>query len=517
MARSFVPLAVVGLLIGAVVPGNAQTTDPAALRAAIAKVGGRVIIALKPGTGTFLRARGTPAVSAAKMDVIEQRMMKQYRLRVQSRAEIAAALFATIADSDVVRILADTNVDYIEPDQLSMPAVKPGWYGNGTAKKLDDIIPWGVADVKAPAAWAAGLTGAGVKVGIIDGGIDYANSQLNVVGGYNFPTSDPTPAGYMDDIGACDGHGTHIAGTVGARQDGQSVVGVAPGVQLYALKVLQDVGGSCLSFLSYQIAAVNYAATNGIRVVNISIGNSGYSPSYQTAITNAIAAGVTVVASAGNNGGGSIVYPGAYAGVIAVGALDQGDTPAGYESVGPGMFIAAPGTNVQSPPYPWRAGVEVGDFDGRSPRRWCGRLDAAGQPDVDTGTGRCGDQGERRGHLRARFRQQYGLGSGAGANERRYADAVVAQRCESGSAQHVGPAGERGHFDQASVTIAGTGASSTSWSASRRSTWLALTTASGTGSGVVTWTRNAGGLLPGTYVDTVTIAAAGVELPGPCI
>ena len=87
MARSFVPLAVVGLLIGAVVPGNAQTTDPAALRAAIAKVGGRVIIALKPGTGTFLRARGTPAVSAAKMDVIEQRMMKQYRLRVQSRAE----------------------------------------------------------------------------------------------------------------------------------------------------------------------------------------------------------------------------------------------------------------------------------------------------------------------------------------------------------------------------------------------------------------------------------------------
>lgn len=348
MARSFVPLAVVGLLIGAVVPGNAQTTDPAALRAAIAKVGGRVIIALKPGTGTFLRARGTPAVSAAKMDVIEQRMMKQYRLRVQSRAEIAAALFATIADSDVVRILADTNVDYIEPDQLSMPAVKPGWYGNGTAKKLDDIIPWGVADVKAPAAWAAGLTGAGVKVGIIDGGIDYANSQLNVVGGYNFPTSDPTPAGYMDDIGACDGHGTHIAGTVGARQDGQSVVGVAPGVQLYALKVFQDVGGSCLSFLSYQIAAVNYAATNGIRVVNISIGNSGYSPSYQTAITNAIAAGVTVVASAGNNGGGSIVYPGAYAGVIAVGALDQGDTPAGYESVGPEMFIAAPGTNVQS-------------------------------------------------------------------------------------------------------------------------------------------------------------------------
>src|ERR1019366_3675426 len=91
-----------------------------------------------------------------------------------------------------------------------------------------------------------------------------------------------------------------------------------------------------------------WAVANGLSVVNMSLGSAGTSVAYQTAVTNAIAAGVTIVAAAGNSGGGAIAYPAAYTGVIAVGALDAGNTPAGYESVGPQMFVAAPGSGILS-------------------------------------------------------------------------------------------------------------------------------------------------------------------------
>ncbi|MGH7594430.1 MAG: S8 family serine peptidase [Gemmatimonadales bacterium] len=499
MARRTAWLFLASLLIPAG-SARAQSIDTLALRSAIAQVGGRVIIALKSGRGASLLQSAGAQMPATQMASIEQRITRQYPLSVHGRAAIASALFATIADSDVARVLADSNVGIIVPDQLGQPA------GAASVPRaaVAETTPWGVADVAAPKAWSAGVTGAGIKVGIIDGGIDYTNPDLNVVGGYDLTTSSGAPSAYTDNIASCGGHGTHVAGTVGAKLDGQGVVGVAPGVSLYALKVFQDMSGSCLAWESNQIAALNWAATNGIRVVNISIGNSSYNPIYQNAITSAIAAGVTVVASAGNNSGGAVVYPGAYAGVIAVGALDQGNTPASYESVGPQMWIAAPGTNILSTLPGGTTGFKSGTSMAAphvvgvaalllqaNPTWTPAQVQAAikasaidlGAPGFDNSTG-------------------WGLVQApTGGSGSIPVTVAVSPGARSASVAQ----GSAAPGDNATVTLAGTNAATTAWSATKKKSWTTLTTASGTGSGTLAWSRSSTGLGVGTYVDTLTV------------
>ena len=149
----------------------------------------------------------------------------------------------------------------------------------------------------------AGNTGQGVKLAVIDTGLDYIHDDpdnvpyvvdpeflSNYSGGYDFVNNDSDP---MDD----NGHGTHVAGTIAADKNGYLVVGVAPGVDLYALKVLGATGSGDYSGL---IAALGWAVDHDIDVVNISLGGHDASAALQTAVANAAAAGLTIVAASGN-------------------------------------------------------------------------------------------------------------------------------------------------------------------------------------------------------------------------
>ena len=97
---------------------------------------------------------------------------------------------------------------------------------------------WGVKRIGAGIVHDGGNEGLGVKVAIIDSGIDYTHPDLNgnFAGGHDFVNGDTDP---MDD----NGHGTHVAGSAGAEDNSSGVVGVAPQAQLYALKVLSSAGG----------------------------------------------------------------------------------------------------------------------------------------------------------------------------------------------------------------------------------------------------------------------------------
>lgn len=201
---------------------------------------------------------------------------------------------------------------------------------------------WGVKRVGGGFAHAAGHTGAGIKVAVIDTGVDYNHPDLagRVAGGYDFVNNDPDPIDDHD-------HGTHVAGTIAAVLDGNGVVGVAPEVEIYALKALNAQGSGSTSDL---IAAIQWAADNDMDITSNSWGS--FLPSGQAmrdAFDNSYDAGVLHVAAAGNFYGlFGVSYPARYESLIAVGATDQQNRKAAFSDTGPELELAAPGVDVNS-------------------------------------------------------------------------------------------------------------------------------------------------------------------------
>ena len=187
------------------------------------------------------------------------------------------------------------------------------------------------------------ILGSGVSVAVLDTGIDYTHPDLSPVfaGGYDFVNNDNDP---FDD----QYHGTHCAGTIAASLNGTGVVGVAPDVSLYGLKVLSSTGSGYFSDI---ISALDWCVQNQIQVASLSLG-SGSDPGTQVrdAFARANAAGVVVVASAGNSGSGSdtVGYPAQYDSVIAVASTTRSDTRSSFSSTGPAVEVAAPGSDILS-------------------------------------------------------------------------------------------------------------------------------------------------------------------------
>lgn len=244
------------------------------------------------------------------------------------------AIAATIPGKAIDALQRNPNVTRIEP-VIKVYAIDA---------ELDNA--WGVKRIGAGTVHDAGNRGAGVKVAIIDSGIDYTHPDLdaNYVSGYDFVNDDDDP---MDDAG----HGTHVAGTVAAEDNGEGVVGVAPAASLYALKVLDASGSGDYSDV---IAALQWVVDHGLQVTNNSYGSSGDPGTLvKEAFDNAYAAGVLSVCAAGNSGnppgrGDNVIYPARYESCIAVAATDQSDKRARWSSTGLDVELSAPGVNINS-------------------------------------------------------------------------------------------------------------------------------------------------------------------------
>lgn len=198
-------------------------------------------------------------------------------------------------------------------------------------------LPWGVARVNAPAAWAR-TRGEGVKVAVLDTGIDCSHPDLrpNCERGYNAVGSG-APA---DD----NGHGTHVAATVAGALDGAGVAGVAPRARLYPVKVLDRNGGGGVTSI---IKGLIWAGRHRMDVANLSLSSPMGFLAMRAAVMYAAARGVTVVCAAGNDGG-AVNYPAAYPETIAVSALEREDRIAPRSSRGREIDLIAPGVDVRS-------------------------------------------------------------------------------------------------------------------------------------------------------------------------
>jgi subtilisin len=222
---------------------------------------------------------------------------------------------------------------------VALPRFRPSRAARAFAAAGRDI-PWGVSRVNAPAAWRI-TRGEGVKIAVIDTGVDYDHPNLrpNIKGGWN-ARSKTAPDDFRDD----NGHGTHCAGTVAAVDQPGGVVGVAPKAWLYGVKVLDKSGSGSYDDV---IAGMQWAVEHKMQLISMSIGSGIGNDSLKAAVDALTKAGVVLIAAAGN-GSGAVNFPAAYDGVIAVAAMDSKDRVAWFSSRGPEVALIAPGVDVRS-------------------------------------------------------------------------------------------------------------------------------------------------------------------------
>jgi subtilisin len=234
---------------------------------------------------------------------------------------------ARLGKQQLARVSADPEVAFVSPDrEVRIAAQVPLLPG--------EAAPTGVRRIGAASA-ADAHQASNSAVAVIDTGIDLTHPDLNAVSGKNCTTSRKTALARDDN-----GHGTHVAGTIGAENDGGGLVGVAPGTRIYAVKVLNASGQGTWSQVLCGIDWVTQkAGALNIKVANMSLAGFGFADglcgnligdALNRAICRSTAAGVTYVVAAGNSGQEfSTTVPAAYPEVLTVTAMSDSDGAAG--------------------------------------------------------------------------------------------------------------------------------------------------------------------------------------------
>jgi len=272
-------------------------------------------------------------------------MVRAFGGEIYAEFNLVDVIAARMTPQQVIALSKNPKIDYIEPD--------------AEVHALGQITPWGIDRIFGDESyffptWGTPQEvinkGAGIGVAVLNTGIDVDHEDLNVVGGKRFYLRGLTLR--SDDLyDDGNGHGTHVAGTIAALDNDIGVVGVAPAVNLYAVKVLGDNGSGSTSAI---IAGIQWVRDQGnISIINMSLGSSLYSYAFDQACKNAYLDGILIVASAGNSGndagtGDTVGYPAKYDSVIAVAASDINDDRAYFSSTGPDVDLIAPGVNILS-------------------------------------------------------------------------------------------------------------------------------------------------------------------------
>lgn len=239
---------------------------------------------------------------------------------------------ATLPDGAVAKVRNDPIVDFVEQDQIATINVTENLPTGGWGLDRIDQV-----DRPLDTLYHYSGTGTGVKAFIIDTGIRASHQEFGgrVVSGY---TAISDGNGTND----CNGHGTHVAGTVGG-----TTWGVAKGVTLVPVRVLDCTGSGAYSGV---IAGIDWVANSNLRpaVANLSLGG-GTSAALDAAIAGAVSKGVTVVVAAGNSNADACNYsPSRAPSAITVGATTSSDARASYSNYGSCLDIFAPGSSITS-------------------------------------------------------------------------------------------------------------------------------------------------------------------------
>ena len=347
MSRPAIGRALVGAFAGSAV-ALATLAVPAAGEPPAAESGripGAWIVMLDEGATPARVAGDHGRQHGAQVDHLYQHAIKGYAARMSEQA--------------ASRVAQDPRVRSVQPDRV--------------VTAFAQSLPTGIDRIDGESSSTASGNGSGavdVDVAVIDTGIDVDHPDLNVVGGRNCST------GRSYDDG--NGHGTHVAGTIGAEDDTSGVVGVAPGARLWAVRVLDNSGRGSWSSI---ICGVDWVTGRGdIEVANMSLGGGGSEPpgsgcttgdGLHDAICRSVGKGVTYAVAAGNSAADAKGFvPAAYDEVTTVSALadfngasgggatatcraDVDDSFADFSNFGSDVDLIAPGVCINST---WKGG-----------------------------------------------------------------------------------------------------------------------------------------------------------------
>lgn len=258
---------------------------------------------------------------------------------------------ARLSDNEVKSLRGQEGISLIEPDryvllnQGNSKGKKPGG-GDGGEAESNQSTPWGITRV----GGSVNMAGSAKKAWVLDTGIDYGHSDLNVNQSLAFTVFSSGPD--SKDGNDAHGHGTHVSGTIGAINNSIGVVGVAAGISLVPVKVLDRRGSGTVSGV---IAGVDYVAAKASTgdVANMSLGG-GYSQSLNNAVINAASKGLYFSIAAGNSGNDAQYYSPASASggsgnIYTICAVNSLDAFASFSNYSQSLVsFCAPGVSVHS-------------------------------------------------------------------------------------------------------------------------------------------------------------------------
>lgn len=256
-------------------------------------------------------------------------LLKESGVEVQQVFKTIPAVSASVTQEEKAALQTDPSVKWIETDY------------EVRVQSQTASAPY--KRVQAHTSKAAGWTGKGVKIAVIDTGINGRHPEITLAGGVSFIQNSP----YDVDLF---GHGTHVAGIIAAADNDIGIIGVAPNAELYAVKALGNDGYGTETSI---IAGVEWAIENKMDIINLSLTSGNSTKAMEEVLKKADRNGIIVVAAAGNledldEQFTDVLFPARYDSVIAVCSLENNLERSIFSYYGPNLDVCAPGSNIYS-------------------------------------------------------------------------------------------------------------------------------------------------------------------------
>jgi len=362
----------------------------------------RILVTFKPGSlgvpGAGSLALAAPSMAARAMDAMRASLapvLADHRVQLTDLSPVVLTARLKVSraasvDSVVAELRQDPSVETEEPDVMLYPDGAPVAAPQGVTTPNDPFYPsqaWNYAMVGLPHAWNTTTGSSSVLVAVVDNGVVFDHPDLagrltsdgfdfvsmfpdtlcdgrivdNAGDGDGYDSNPATPIDYDLGPGGClgnpsaqGGHGTHVAGIIGAAgNDGQGLTGVNWDVRIRPVRVLGLDGGSSFDVAQGILYAAGLPASDGggrtiqapsaARIINLSLGGPAPSTVLLQAVQAAVGAGALVVASAGNSASPDADYPAAYGVTLAVSSVGPTGGLSSFSSYGSAIDLAAPG------------------------------------------------------------------------------------------------------------------------------------------------------------------------------